>query len=216
MLNRKTTIEEAKLVLHDKYIPISKVRKAIKALEELFVDESEYEELTLRLREREQSLSKIYRQKTINFRRFKNGLLGIGARPSLDKINLLKIEGVEMIITLLKKEEKLVKELGDKVKDCEIIWEWFPLSASNLRTDKAHKKAVNDLYDNLISRLDRGEKIFMHCAAGVHRTGAFSNGLLRKMGFTEEEAKEEIYKMRPVTAIERISKHWNWSEKIIE
>ncbi|MEZ4987473.1 MAG: hypothetical protein R2795_20915 [Saprospiraceae bacterium] len=109
----------------------------------------------------------------------------------------------------------MVEELGGEIKLCEMDWEWLPLSASNFRTDVVFKNTVNNLYDNLIKKLDNGEKVFVHCAAGIHRTGAFSNGLLRKMGFSEIEAKEMIYKMRPVTAIEAIRKHWDWSEIII-
>jgi len=214
--NPDLIIKNVKSALENRYITKHKIRRLLEQLRE--VDETELPEiqvLTTRLENKMDVLTKLYKKKNIEFVALGNGFLALGARPSMNKIYILKKEEVTTIITLLKKEEKLVKELGEHIKSLGINWIWFPLSASKLEVNDEFKQAINDLYSDLIERLKNGEKVLIHCAAGVHRTGAFSNGLLRKMGFSKTEAKEKIYEIRPVTALEAITRHWNWSEKII-
>lgn len=214
--NIKLLVKNAQSALENKYITKHKVRQLLKQLGEIDATElPEIEGLISNLESKLESLTKIYKQKNIEFVELGNGFLALGARPSRNKIYILKKENVTTIITLLKKEEKLVKELGEHIKSLGINWIWFPLSASKLETNDEFKQTINDLYADLMRRLENGEKVLIHCAAGVHRTGAFSNGLLRKMGFSQVEAKEKIYEIRPVTALEAITRHWNWSEKII-
>lgn len=209
-------IKNAYSALENKYMPIHKVRRILGELKKAKEPQlSEIQELITKLESKEETLKVLYKQKNINFTELGNGFVALGSRPSLEKIYILKKEEVTTIVTLLKKEEKLVVELGERIKSLNINWIWFPLSASNLETNAEFKQTVNNVYLDLISRLENGEKILVHCAAGIHRTGAFSNGLLRKMGFSQTEAKAKIFEIRPVTALEAITKHWNWSEKII-
>lgn len=209
-------ISDIYTLLQDKYTPVDLIRKTLKELELSGIeDNSEYLELINQLKTKERNIKHLYRQKAVNFIEINNGSLGIGGRPGLGKIEEFYKESVSSIVTLLKDEEKQVSELGEKIKSFNINWIRLPLSASVLSLDDEFILLVNNIYDDIILRLENKEKIFIHCAAGVHRTGAFTNGLLLKAGFSKSEAKEKIYEMRPVTAIEAISKHWNWSSEII-
>lgn len=210
------TTEEAAIVLDDKYAPIRKVREVLKELKQVEAASLDIEVLIQGLESKERALKVLYKRKKIHFIALQNGYLGLSGRPSLEKIKILKEDGVTTIVTLLKEEEKRVLALGDQIKSLDIHWVWFPLAASQLEDNTVFKQEINNVYEAIIARIEAGEKILIHCAAGVHRTGSFSNGLLRKMGFSKIEAKEKIYEIRPVTVLEAIPKHWNWSERMIE
>jgi len=141
------------------------------------------------------------------------GYLAIGGRPSMQLIELLKKENCTTIITLLRESErKTVEEIGKKVHNMDMNWEWFPLSASALPQNNQLEK-VREFLATIQERLKNGEQIFIHCAAGVHRTGAFTYGLLRYLGNTAENAKEKIKALRTITYEEAHDKHWAWGEQ---
>jgi len=214
--NPDLIVKNAKSALENRDITKHKVRRLLEQLREVDATElPEIQTLISHLENKMEVLTKLYKKKNVEFVELGNGFLALGARPSMNKIYIFKKKEVSTIITLLKKEEKLVEELGEHIKSLGINWIWFPLSASKLEVNDEFKQVINALYLDLIERLENGEKVLIHCAAGVHRTGAFSNGLLRKMGFSKAEAKEKIYEIRPVTALEAVTRHWNWSEKII-
>jgi predicted protein tyrosine phosphatase len=145
-----------------------------------------------------------------------NGKIAIGGRPSLQLIELLKSEGCSTVITLLKESEKKIAEMvGQKAESLGMHWIWFPLTASNLPSGEA----INDakiLFKDLQIRLNNQERIFIHCAAGIHRTGSFTNGLLRFMGNSAEESREKINQIRPIILRDAHPKHWAWGEQFGE
>lgn len=141
------------------------------------------------------------------------GQIAIGGRPSLQLIEKLKAEHCTIIVTLLRESEKhIALEIGSKAKELEIDWEWLPLSASSLPTGDTLEK-VKVRMEILEKRLKEGARIFIHCAAGLHRTGAFTYGLLRFLGNSVLTSKEKIAQMRPITMREVQEKHLNWGEQ---
>lgn len=52
------------------------------------------------------------------------------------------------------------------------------------------------------AKLDNQEKIYLHCSAGLHRTGMITNCLLRFLGYDETNSFEIINRLRPMTAKE--------------
>ena len=86
------------------------------------------------------------------------------------------------------------------------------MSASSLPEGKQIKK-VRLLFESIEDKLTNGERIFIHCAAGIHRTGAFTYGLLRYMGYSAEIAKEKINLLRTITYQQAQIKHWAWGEQ---
>ena len=212
--DQESNNNDINFILENKHIPIAQVRNKLKELTNSKSDGHQH--LIDSLIEKEKQLRKLYKERKVTFIEVNKGKLSIGPRPTLTKIDELKKLGVTTIVTLLKISEKMVDELGQKINSIEINWIWFPLSAGKLSEEKIVKEKINNLYENLIMKLSQGEIIFIHCAAGIHRTGLFTNGLLRKMNFSVEDAKSKIYQMRPVTSIEAVKKHWDWSEKIIK
>lgn len=203
-------------LLENQYAKISEIRKAIGQLTEAENPTPLHENWLQDLQEKEAALSVLYKQKTINFQPVKAGFLALGGKPGVDRLAELTTLNTTTVVTLLKEKETGVAEIKAAVTEQGIDWIWFPLSASQLSLDPEFRQKINELYHTLIQKLEAGERIFVHCAAGVHRTGSFSNGLLRKMGFTQEESRTMIYAIRPVTALEAVKKHWAWSEAVIQ
>ncbi|MBN2890631.1 MAG: dual specificity protein phosphatase family protein [Bacteroidales bacterium] len=207
------SINDITNLLTDEYAKVNDVRLAKLFLINNGVDENDL--LLKSILELEQYLKRIYKSKEVNFLPIKNGFFSIGGRPTLDKILLLKDLGVNLVLTLLKKEEKEVEELGDFIVENNIKWIWNPLSASSLPTDTKNIERIRSIFNDLDKELEEGSKIYVHCAAGIHRTGAFTNAFLQYSGFSAEESKMMIKQMREVTAREAITKHWNWSKKFV-
>lgn len=145
-----------------------------------------------------------------------NGHLAIGGRPSMRLIEELGKDSCTTIVTLLRKsEEKFAKEIGEKCENLGINWIWLPLSASVLPQGTELQNVLTSM-NQVKDKLEQGERIFIHCAAGIHRTGAFTYGLLRFLGNSPDIAKEIIKKLRPITEQQAQLKHWQWGEQFSE
>lgn len=202
-------------ILADEYTRISEVRKLIARLAKADNLSEEEQELFKKLEEKEGQLKVLYKSKNANFETVLKGSIGLGGKPNAETIKILAEQKTDVVLTLLKTKEKGVQEIKEAVEINKMDWIWFPLSASELSLKTEFKEKFNTLLLDLIRRLEAGQKIFIHCAAGVHRTGAFSNALFQKIGYSTTESKTLIRKIRPVTAIEAIPKHWAWSERVI-
>lgn len=207
--------EQIKALLADNYTKINEIRKLMAKISKPGKLAELDENLVQQLHDKERKLRTIYKSKQANFEPVLNGFLALGGKPGEQNIKDLADLNTDVILTLLKKKEKGVQEIEKAVNDTEMKWIWFPLSASELNLRDDFRLKFNELLDDVIIRLKLGERIFVHCAAGIHRTGSFTNALLQKIGYSPSESKELIYKIRPVTAIEAIPKHWAWSGKVI-
>ncbi len=126
------------------------------------------------------------------------GHLAIGHKPG-GKIPYagMKAAGVSAVLTLLQENEGAAA-IGQGVERAGMQWIWFPFSASRPHQgdDKEH---VRDLYANLKTLLDDGATIYVHCSAGIHRTGMITYGLLRYLGNDAETARQILKQLREVT-----------------
>jgi protein-tyrosine phosphatase len=205
--------DEINKLFTNEYTKICEVRKMIKEIKNDSDKAEKYNSELSKLQIFEHNLRGKYRSKEINLINMLKGKLAISGRPGINKIKELK--NIDIIVSLLKHKEKDVLELGEEIQANGIVWIWFPLAASNLPKTEDMKIKVIKLYAKLKMELENQKTIMIHCAAGVHRTGAFTNGLLRFCGFSKEKSKLLIKEMREVTAREAFAKHWNWSEQLI-
>ena len=148
----------------------------------------------------------------INWLPLSNGHLAIGHKPG-GKLPFdgMKHAGTSAILTLLQENEDAAK-IGTGAKNAGIDWIWFPFSASRPH-EKERIQEVSDLYAILQQRLNNGEKIYIHCSAGIHRTGMISYGLLRYLGQDTITAKETLRSLREVTAEQVGEERLIWSEQ---
>lgn len=210
----KTDPEQISSLLENEFAKISEVRLLIKELSEVELAFEGRDQLLEKLKLKEEELAILYKRKQVNYQPVLKGHLSIGGKPGVERLLELSQLKTDTVVTLLKTNEAGVKEIEAELATTGISWIWFPLSASELSLSEETREKINKVYQTLIEKLNNGERIFIHCAAGVHRTGSFTNGLLRKIGYSPIQSKKLIKEMRPVTALEAVKKHWAWSEKI--
>jgi protein-tyrosine phosphatase len=51
----------------------------------------------------------------------------------------------------------------------------------------------------LVTALETGESVLVHCSAGIHRTGMLTFALFRWLGLSEPEALAVLATIRPAT-----------------
>jgi protein-tyrosine phosphatase len=148
----------------------------------------------------------------VNWVKVNEGGLAIGHKPG-GKVSFegLKKESADAVLTLLQGNEGAL-EIGDKVKRSGMKWIWFPFSASRPHEGDELIKVI-DLYSQLAILLSGGDKIYIHCSAGIHRTGMITYGLLRFMGFDATIAKALLHQLRPVTAEQVGEERLHWGDQ---
>ena len=143
------------------------------------------------------SKNKIQQKKVFNFYTLKNGSqISCHGRPKESDIKRLKEEyKVNYILTIQHEKEnpkiieKYTKDIGD------IYWHNLPLTGANMAIFM-NKNVQKMIIDNIIFILNymKNNKIvlFMHCAAGIHRTGTILYTILRLCGESIESAFEAM------------------------
>ena len=141
-----------------------------------------------------------------------SGYIAIGHKPG-GRISFegLKNAGTSVVLTLLLKHEG-AQYIGEKLKQLNIDWIWFPFSASNPHAGKRIYEVLN-LFEHLKHCLHEGGKIYIHCSGGIHRTGMVTYGLLRYLGKGKEDAVKMLNDLRVVTALNIKDKLLLWGDQ---
>ena len=146
----------------------------------------------------------------INYLPLLNGHLAIGHKPGKKlSFNQLKSEGVTTVITLLNDNEGAANIAQQSVQ-AAIEWIGFPFSAAPQSNDPDE---VLKLLSQLQQRLLNGGKIYVHCSAGIHRTGMIAYSLLRYLGCTADDAFKKLSILRPVTAAQVGTERLAWADQ---
>lgn len=141
-----------------------------------------------------------------------NGHLAIGHKPG-GKLPFdgMKNSGASTILTLLQENEDAAK-IGAGAKSAGMNWIWFPFSASRPHQEERLNE-VSALYADLQQRLGNGEYIYIHCSAGIHRTGMITYGLLRYLGQNALTAQQTLRMLREVTAEQAGEERLVWGDQ---
>ncbi len=140
------------------------------------------------------------------------GHIAIGHKPG-GKLPYagLKKTGVTVILTLLQEHEGAPGIGGQVIKE-GMQWIWFPFSASNPHGSEKASMVV-ELFQQLQALLEAGNQIYIHCSAGIHRTGMISYGLLRYLGNNALEARAILKELRNVTASQVGEERLEWGDQ---
>lgn len=139
------------------------------------------------------------------------GELAIGHKPGKKTpVEGLKNEGATVVVTLLQENEG-AQTIGQAVAKAGMEGIWFPFSAGQPYTGADLIKPLR-LFKQLQNRLAEGNKVYLHCSAGIHRTGMIAYGLLRYLGFTKTEALHKLAELRPVTTAQVGDDKLRWAE----
>ena len=126
-----------------------------------------------------------------------SGSLAIGHRPKLSAMKTLREQGASHVLTLLSDAEG-ARTVGGAARREGIQWLWFPMSSASPPND-ARLPEVRDIFERIIDVLKDGGRIYVHCSAGIHRTGMFVYGLLRYAGMSACQARRTLRLLRPIT-----------------
>ena len=131
------------------------------------------------------------------------GKLAIFAHPRggerlLDEIRALKDNGLDVIVSLLTKEEDKELSLLEEKAMCETVgseFMQFPIADVSV---PASRTATLELVNTLDELLSKGRNVGIHCLAGVGRSGMIAACLLMMRGLSPEKTLAEVSNARGV------------------
>ncbi len=140
------------------------------------------------------------------------GFLAIGHRPG-KKMSFDDLENgsTSAVLTLLQSNEG-ASSIGAHLNKHGIEWIWFPFSA-NASDGEEVRAQVIALYEKLEDRLLSGARIYIHCSAGIHRTGMIAYGVLRYLGNDSQQAFLILQNLREVTAAQIGEDRLAWGDQ---
>jgi len=107
--------------------------------------------------------------------------------------------GASGVVTLNETEELRglgLGDLGEQAMNAGFWWRHLPITDMNIPDDEFEEMwAVEG--KQLVASLIAGERVALHCLAGLGRTGMIAARLLVEMGMAPELAVVEVRKVRP-------------------
>ena len=136
-------------------------------------------------------------KKIFNFYTLKNGSkISCHARPKEIDIKRLKEEyKVNYILTIQHKNEnpEIIKKYTEEIKG--ITWDNLPLNGANIgvfMNKKVRKMIIEHIIKIINLMKEKKLVLFMHCAAGIQRTGTILYTILRLCNESKESVMEII------------------------
>jgi len=141
-----------------------------------------------------------------------SGKLAIGHRPSKKLIGYLKLQGCTHILTLLSESEG-AKET-EYLCGCEHInWLWYSMDNAKINSHEENIELIN-LFKNLENILSNNGSIYIHCSAGIHRTGMIAFALLHYFGYSTDESLDLLKQLRVETFENMGEERKEWGKTI--
>lgn len=125
------------------------------------------------------------------------GHLAIGHRPSAKLVSDLKLQKASHILTLLSEHEGALLIKSTTVQQ-QMEWLWFPMESAKPPTEE-QLKVLAQVFVKMNEILNNGGNVYLHCSAGIHRTGMISYAFLRFIGNEHEEVIQLLQALRTVT-----------------
>lgn len=132
------------------------------------------------------------------------GEIALGHKPGKKLRHQLEKQGCTLVVNLLSDLESKASENEHRVR--------LPLRSA--RPPGAKRDAeVYQLFERMLTELHRGGRVFVHCSAGLHRTGMIAFAFFRHLGFAREESIQLIRELRELTASQLTEPRITWGEK---
>ena len=137
---------------------------------------------------------RLKRIKKIHWIQVYNGFLAIGHRPGGRIISNLKLQGVDHILTLLSETEG-AHEIKKGCFRVGVKWIWFPMASAQIPGNEKTND-FKELFAEMAIILKNQAKLFLHCSAGIHRTGMVTYAFLRYVGLSAVDARNKLKELR--------------------
>lgn len=157
------------------------------------------------------AVQKTMTQQSLNWVPVLQGHLAIGHRPRVKTIRCMRDLGATHVLTLLSSSEG-AEDIGTEVRNSGLEWIWCPLkSAAPPSADQL--ATVIDTFDVVLAALNHQARIYIHCAAGIHRTGMITYGFLRHAGLSADSSQKALSELRQQTAEGVGSERQQWGDQ---
>lgn len=140
---------------------------------------------------------KVSAQSSIQWIPVLKGHLAIGHRPKVKTINNMKLMNVSHLFTLLSESEG-GHQIGRLAHKAGLQWFWLPLPSADPPGRESFDQIVQ-IFDKIESALQNNARIYIHCSAGIHRTGMITYAFLRYIGIDRQQALNKLTSLRQET-----------------
>jgi hypothetical protein len=127
----------------------------------------------------------------------------------LRSLRALKAVGFTHIATVLSEAEE-AGAIGAAAEVNELGWIWIALGSTKNLPARRKPEVMSGL-EAMRRALEAGGRIYLHCSAGIHRTGMIAAALLFHLGRTEDETRTALAALRPLTAAEMGPARLEWA-----
>jgi hypothetical protein len=138
---------------------------------------------------------------SLGWAKAKNGCLAAAGAPGAGGALEWARQGATCVVTLLRSDEPAFCPSQRGISVAGLHWEHVALSGRGAVTDPNGEDLASwRILSELLPRLlEDGAWIVVHCAAGMHRTGATVFRALRMCNFSASDVLTIVERMRPVT-----------------
>ena len=140
----------------------------------------------------------------LTWRPIAGGELAIGHRPGKKLRKALDESGCTLVVNLLSETESSASQSETRVR--------LPLAGANPPGSERNEE-VRALFERMRTELEAGGRVYLHCSAGLHRTGMIGNAFMRWLGLSPEAALAQLRELRPLTADEVGTERLAWGEQ---
>jgi protein-tyrosine phosphatase len=121
------------------------------------------------------------------------GRLAISARPRgsdwlEDEVNGWFRAGIGMVVSMLTAEEELELELASEAEEClkrGIRFVPYPIPDRSIPTDRTR---FDEIVQEAVLSINQGVRVVTHCRQGIGRSALFAVTVLKRLGFSTDEA----------------------------
>lgn len=132
------------------------------------------------------------------------GIDGAGrawSRSVDDDLHAIHLWGASAVLSLVESHEFArlgVPDLGARILKSGMAWLHHPVADMGVPTTRLFG-ASTDVGQDVLNRLRAGERVVVHCAAGLGRTGTMAAALLVACGVEPDSAIAQVRHARPGT-----------------